>query len=218
VGESIPEAVGSALAQSDLLLLGFSEAALASRWVSRELNTFVMQAMRDGRPILPCRFDKSGPPTLLADLKYADFSVNFDEGMAALLGAVGVAEEVALQRRVEEAAERLEPRMTEGHRASFYEMFLGDGGDGPLTTTSDSYDNRLSRADRRCFDVMHELGFFSQDSGWKSHSWIRGNLPEFRERDDGDWRKYQWLVLYLSPLGRRVLRRWQPKPKPSSRG
>jgi hypothetical protein len=110
VGESIPEAVAGALDDSDLLLLAFSGPALASRWVSRELNVFFMQSMRAEKPILPCKLDDSAPPRLLADLKYADFCTSFEKGMAALVGAVGIAEEVSERRAADEISRRLEAK------------------------------------------------------------------------------------------------------------
>jgi hypothetical protein len=57
----------------------------------REINAFLHQSITDGRAIVPCRLDDSLMPPLIADIKYADFSNSFEEGMEALLSAVCVA-------------------------------------------------------------------------------------------------------------------------------
>ena len=45
-------------------------------------------------------------PTLISDIKYADFSYGFESGMSALLGAVVIEDEIA-QRRVVEASKTI---------------------------------------------------------------------------------------------------------------
>lgn len=124
VGESIPEGITSGLVGSDLLLLAFSRQALESRWVKRELHAFYMMAMSSGKPIVPCRLDDSDPPALLADIKYADFRDDFTVGMTALLGAVGIAEEISASRTAAEVAETLGASLSADQRRGCYQTFI----------------------------------------------------------------------------------------------
>lgn len=127
VGESIPEAVTSGLTESDLLLLAFSQQALQSPWVKRELHAFFMTALKNEKPIVPCRLDASDPPTLLADIKYADFRDDFNVGMTALLGAVGIAEEISDARTAAELAESVGGRLSAEERRRCYDTFIKSG-------------------------------------------------------------------------------------------
>lgn len=124
VGESIPEGITSGLVGSELLLLAFSRQALQSRWVKRELHAFYMMAMSSGKPIVPCRLDDSDPPTLLADIKYADFRDDFNVGMTAVLGAVGIAEEISASRIAAELAETVGAGLSAEQRRGCYESFV----------------------------------------------------------------------------------------------
>lgn len=101
VGHSIPNKLASGLDSADVLCLLISKDALASKWVMREYNAFLHKSMNDNRPILPCRLDTSNMPTLISDIKYADFSRDFASGMSALLGAVAIEEQIAQRKAVE---------------------------------------------------------------------------------------------------------------------
>lgn len=128
VGESIPEAVATGLAESDVLLLALSHEALSSRWVKREMNAFIVIAMSTGKPILPCRLDNAEPPTLLADIKYADFRGSLSLGLNALMGAVGVMEEATLMREAQRIASEVGVALTEDERRNCFDTWVkGDG-------------------------------------------------------------------------------------------
>lgn len=92
VGHSIPSKIADGLNGADLLCVLISNAALASAWVTRELEVFLHKFLKEGRPILPCLLDKSEMPTLISNIKYADFSEDFDTGMRDLLAAVEIGE------------------------------------------------------------------------------------------------------------------------------
>ncbi|MEZ5924144.1 MAG: toll/interleukin-1 receptor domain-containing protein [Hyphomicrobiaceae bacterium] len=94
VGHSIPERIAAGLRAADLFCLLVSKSALESKWVMREFESFIQEAMKDDRPVIPCRLDKSEPPTLISSIKYADFSDDFDRGLNDLLGAVKIADDI----------------------------------------------------------------------------------------------------------------------------
>lgn len=90
VGHSIPSRIAVGLDAADLLCVLISKAALESVWVTREFEVFLHKFLKEGRAILPCRLDKSALPTLISNIKYADFSKDFDAGMKDLLAAVEI--------------------------------------------------------------------------------------------------------------------------------
>jgi TIR domain len=92
VGHSIPGRIADGLDGADLLCVLISKAALESAWVTREFEVFLHKFLKDGRAILPCRLDKSDMPTLISNIKYADFSEDFGTGMKDLLAAVKIGE------------------------------------------------------------------------------------------------------------------------------
>jgi hypothetical protein len=99
VGESIPEKIADGLGSSTSICLLFSNAASQSQWVMREFNSFLHEAMTQNKAIIPCRLDETKLPVLIRDLRYADFSGDFEIGMSSLMNAVGIAEEAAKNRR-----------------------------------------------------------------------------------------------------------------------
>jgi hypothetical protein len=102
VGQSIPEEVGRALGNADIFCIVISCSSASSAWVSRELNAFAPKMIQQGGVILPCVIDESPLPAIIQDIKYADFSVSFKQGMRDLLNAVKVKE--AFDKRVNTAA------------------------------------------------------------------------------------------------------------------
>lgn len=92
VGHSIPGRISAGLDQAELLCILISRAALESAWVAREFEVFLHKFLKEGRAILPCRLDKSEMPTLISNIKYADFSEDFETGMRDLLTAVKIGE------------------------------------------------------------------------------------------------------------------------------
>jgi hypothetical protein len=99
VGESIPEKVADGLGSSTSICLLFSNAASQSPWVMREFNSFLHEAMTQNKAIIPCRVDEAKLPVLIRDIRYADFSGDFEIGMNSLMNAVGIAEEAAKNRQ-----------------------------------------------------------------------------------------------------------------------
>ncbi|WLR98369.1 toll/interleukin-1 receptor domain-containing protein [Shinella sumterensis] len=89
VGESIPERVAQGLAESDFFLIAISEHSVASQWVQKELNNaLVNEVQRRKVHILPLKLDGSQVPQIIADKRYADFSVSYRTGLDDLLLAL----------------------------------------------------------------------------------------------------------------------------------
>src|SRR4051794_26452924 len=103
VGESIPEKIGEGILKADILCLLISQESSASNWVRREVNAFMPRWLKGEATILPCRIDKVEMHTLLADIKYADFSDAFETGLEQLLKAVRLREEIDLQAQLADA-------------------------------------------------------------------------------------------------------------------
>jgi len=89
VGESIPERVAQGLAESDFFLVAISEHSVTSQWVQKELNNaLVNEVQRRKVHILPLKLDGSPVPQIIADKRYADFSVSYRAGLDDLLLAL----------------------------------------------------------------------------------------------------------------------------------
>ena len=89
VGESIFESVQEGLKSSDYVLIIISPNFVSSNWARRELSATFMNQMMDGKiRILPCLIQETELPYLLADIKYADFTKFFVNGLAAILETI----------------------------------------------------------------------------------------------------------------------------------
>lgn len=89
LGDSIVERMSAGLADTAYLVLCYSGSGVESPWMSREwMSTLARQL--DGRPvrILPVRLTGGAIPAILADLKYADLVVDWDDGVRRLLTAI----------------------------------------------------------------------------------------------------------------------------------
>lgn len=89
VGDSIVEKINSGLESSDFLIAVLSPRSVSKPWVVREMSSSLMrQLRRDGICILPLLLEACDIPPLLVDLKYADFSESFEQGMSDLIAAI----------------------------------------------------------------------------------------------------------------------------------
>jgi hypothetical protein len=89
VGDSIPEKIAQGLAESDYFLIGISQNSNKSPWVNKELNNAMVAEMKRRKVhILPLRLDDAEMPPIIADKKYADFSVSYKAGLQDLLGTL----------------------------------------------------------------------------------------------------------------------------------
>ncbi|MFE2064068.1 toll/interleukin-1 receptor domain-containing protein [Streptomyces sp. NPDC059467] len=88
IGDSVVERIDSGLDGTSYLVLCYSSAGIAGPWISREwMSTLHRQLEGCGVRILPVRFGGAAP-AILADLRYADLSVDWDIGLAQLLKAI----------------------------------------------------------------------------------------------------------------------------------
>jgi hypothetical protein len=107
VGESIPDKIAEGIELSDVFCIIISSYSAKSSWVRRELNSFMPKFVSSKCVIVPCKLDKVDLPSLIADLKYADFTKNFQTGIEGLLGAVRIREEVMFNAAVQNMKESI---------------------------------------------------------------------------------------------------------------
>lgn len=90
VGDSVTGGINKGLSQSKYFVIVLSKASVVSRWVTEELNAALMhQVAKGGTFLLPVFIEDCDVPPLLAHRRYADFRVNYDSGLAELLGVWG---------------------------------------------------------------------------------------------------------------------------------
>lgn len=100
VGQSIPDEIQRAISASDILCILISTHSINSKWVNRELNSFLPLFINSSKFLVPCKLDSSAMPLLIQDIKYADFSESFDIGIIELLNAVKIKEEIEKKNRL----------------------------------------------------------------------------------------------------------------------
>ena len=89
VGDSIPDKIAQGLAGSDYFLIAVSHNSVSSEWIKKELNTaLVTEVQRRKVHILPLKLDDAQIPAIIADKKYADFSISYKAGLDELLIAL----------------------------------------------------------------------------------------------------------------------------------
>jgi TIR domain len=93
VGDSLREKIEAAIQSSGRLAVVLSQNSVESEWVKRELNAAFVRELELKRVfILPLRIDNCDVPLFLRDKVYADFRKSHDDGLAALLIALGIQE------------------------------------------------------------------------------------------------------------------------------
>jgi hypothetical protein len=94
-GESIVERVGEGLEQNDYLLVLLSPASVRSAWVRRELNSSVLRSLqRKSVTIIPVMQIRCVAPSVIEDLRYADFTQSYQAGFVEVLASLGLATKV----------------------------------------------------------------------------------------------------------------------------
>ncbi len=85
VGDSIVEKINEALSSHDILLVILSGSSVKSPWVNKEINSSLMrQLSQENIRVFPILKERCCIPPLLADIKYADFSTDYQQGFKDL--------------------------------------------------------------------------------------------------------------------------------------
>jgi hypothetical protein len=97
VGDSVTGGINEGLSQSKYFVIVLSGASVRSRWVTEELNAALMhQVAKGGTFLLPVLIEDCDVPPLLAHRRYADFRVNYDNGLTELLCVWGKDREASI--------------------------------------------------------------------------------------------------------------------------
>lgn len=89
VGDSIVDRVQTAIKDASALLVVLSEAAVKSQWCKKELSAGLIRELDEKRVVvLPVLLESCEVPTFLKDKLYADFRVDFGEGLRTTLEAI----------------------------------------------------------------------------------------------------------------------------------
>ena len=104
VGDSLSTVIESGLESCDYVIVALSKASLESGWVQKELRAaYSLELERERNVIVPVVLEKARLPLFLRDKKYADFSINFDEGLASVLTAF-FGHDIPLQQRLKNSS------------------------------------------------------------------------------------------------------------------
>ena len=91
VGDSIVQKINSATETVEGLVLFMSRASSNSNWVKREWQSVLMAFMNKGSPqIYPVLIEECEIPAIISDIRYANFSESYNEGLESLLQAIGM--------------------------------------------------------------------------------------------------------------------------------
>jgi len=91
IGQSIPNHIGKALEESDVVLVFLSKSSIQSNWVHHEWELKFFEQVNKGKVyILPLLIEECTIPALLRDKRYADFtnSESYETNLANLLRAL----------------------------------------------------------------------------------------------------------------------------------
>lgn len=91
VGDSIVNKIDTALGKMTDLIIVISENSINSNWVKKELSSALVKKLGNNSvKILPVLIEECNIPTIIADLKYADFVKGFENGFLDLMEALGL--------------------------------------------------------------------------------------------------------------------------------
>jgi len=100
VGDSIVDKINSATESTDGILLFISNASNASAWAKKEWQSALAKYLRLGRPkIYPIRIEDCEVPSIIADIRYADFADSYKDGLESLLVSLRIAGNDAAKER-----------------------------------------------------------------------------------------------------------------------
>jgi hypothetical protein len=89
VGDSIIERMNEGLSGAAYVVICYSYAGVSAPWMSREwMAALARQLEGRGVKLLPVRLTQGEPPAVLADIKYADLTADWNRGVSDLLRAI----------------------------------------------------------------------------------------------------------------------------------
>ena len=89
IGDSVVEGIGAGLAGAAYVVLCYSASGVEAPWISREwMSALARQLEGAGVRLLPVLLTGGVPPSILADIKYADLTSDWKRGVAELLRAI----------------------------------------------------------------------------------------------------------------------------------
>jgi hypothetical protein len=90
LGDSIVGKINAGLSETSFLLLCCSEEPSMSRWMDREwMSALARQLDGANVRVLPVLLTGGSPPPILADIKYADLVLRWQDGIDAICKALG---------------------------------------------------------------------------------------------------------------------------------
>lgn len=89
LGDSIIERMNEGLEEATYVIVCYSSSGITSAWMGREwMSTLARQLNGHDVKLLPVQLTGNEPPAILADLKYANFTKDWSQGVAELLRAI----------------------------------------------------------------------------------------------------------------------------------
>lgn len=89
VGDSIVNRIQEAIQESDALIVVISKASMQSEWCKKELSAGFLRELEEKKVlVLPVLIEECDMPVFLREKKYADFTKNFNDGLADILEAI----------------------------------------------------------------------------------------------------------------------------------
>lgn len=88
-GESWAESLADAIGQARRIVIVLSPDSVLSEWIAKETTIALWRESVDKTPVIPVLYRPCRIPELLAGKVYADFTGNYQTGLAALLRALG---------------------------------------------------------------------------------------------------------------------------------
>jgi len=89
VGDSIVQKINEGLEGATYLVLCLSASGVTAPWTAREwMSTLSRQLSGVNVKILPARLPASDIPAILSDIRYADFTLSWTNGLNQLIAAI----------------------------------------------------------------------------------------------------------------------------------
>jgi hypothetical protein len=89
VGDSIVSKIDEALGSSKTMIAFLSKRAVQSMWAKKEWQSFLSRQLSGGElRILPAVLEECEIPSILADIKYADFRESYYDGFKEIYKAL----------------------------------------------------------------------------------------------------------------------------------